>query len=159
MMGFCDNSKMKSFDTVEIMNIFAYGTLMDTDIMEQVSGCSGDGKSAVLEGYQRYGVRGEQYPGIIADNEGKVDGVLYSEVSPAAVRKLDLFEGEMYSREEIRVRITGDSQTVKAMAYVVKQEYEHMLTQQSWDFDSFLENGKKLFENNYYGFGELQEKP
>lgn len=139
------------------MNIFAYGTLMDADIMSHVSGVTGRGTNAVLEGYARYRVSGEQYPGIVPEGGGKVEGMVYFDISADQVRRLDIFEGEMYSREKIKVKIVGENTTAEVMAYVVKPEHVHFLTRKPWDFEGFLKEGKRLFEEDYYGFDELQE--
>lgn len=140
------------------MNVFAYGTLMDADIMKHVSGIAERGKNAVLRGYRRYKVHGEQYPGIICENGGEVEGILYSDISDEALRNLDIFEGEMYSREKVQVVLNREAGNVEAMVYVVKPEHADKLIKKPWDFDHFLENGKQLFEDHYCGFDELQGK-
>lgn len=141
------------------MNLLAYGTLMAPDIMQEVSGCAAiESVDATLDGYRRYGVRGEQYPGIIRANEGQVEGVLYLDVPPEAVVRLDLFEGDMYSRESVTASRKSDGKTVEAMAYVVRPQFAHLLTAEQWDFQDFLKNGKQLFEELYSGYEEFNGK-
>lgn len=140
------------------MHLFTYGTLMALDIMGDVSGCALEGVGVILDGYERYGVRGEQYPGIIKADHGRVEGVLYYNVPPEALTRLDLFEGKMYSREPVRVVRKDDGKFIEAMAYVITPESAHMLTGKAWDFNNFIQNGKQIFEDLYSGFGEIKER-
>jgi hypothetical protein len=140
------------------MNIMTYGTLMVPEIMREVSGCVLDSVEVILDKYQRYAVQGEQYPGIISDAEGHVEGVLYLDVPPEAVNRLDVFEGDMYSREPVAVRKKKDGIVMEGMAYVVKAGYVKMLTDEIWDYQNFLQHGKQLFETEYCGFNELKNR-
>lgn len=140
------------------MNLLAYGTLMAPDIMKEVSGGVWGSIPVILEGYRRYGIRGEQYPGIVRADEGQVEGVLYLDVSPEAITRLDLFEGKTYSREPVRVLQKSEGIPFEAMTYVVKPEFVHLLTLESWDFNNFVKNGKQLFEELYDGFEVLGQQ-
>ena len=138
------------------MNIFAYGTLMDAEIMNTVAHRKYAGKPAVLQGFGRYGVRNEPYPGIVEEEGGTVEGILYSGVTDDSVHRLDVFEGDMYDRREVKVNpLDGDAQ-IPAMVYVVRPEYRHLLTAERWDFASFLERGKGEFTGGYQGFDDLK---
>lgn len=127
-------------------------------IMHEVAGCSPEPVDVILHGYQRYSVRGEQYPGIIKEAGGRVPGVLYREVPPEALQRLDLFEGSMYDRLHVPVLHELDGERIEAMAYVIKPEYQYMLSENLWDFDRFLKEGRELFEEQYCGYNELNTK-
>ena len=138
------------------MNIFTYGTLMDAEIMQTVTHQKYTGKSVVLLGFERYGVRDEPYPGIVEKEGGTVEGILYSGVNDDSVHRLDVFEGEMYDRREVLVSpVDGDDQ-ISAMAYVVRPGYRHLLTAERWDFETFLNKGKGQFTGGYQGFDDLE---
>lgn len=137
------------------MNLFTYGTLMAPDIMKAVAGCSLQSIEVGLEGYRRFGIRGEEYPGIIKADGGKVEGVLYLDVPAEAMARLDLFEGNMYSRNPVMVSVKDSVRQLEAMVYVIKPEFAHLLTSRGWDFQNFLKNGKRLFETGYGGFEAL----
>lgn len=139
------------------MNLYTYGTLMAPDIMQAVAGCRLQSVEAYLEGYQRFGIRGEEYPGIIKAMGRKVEGVLYLDVSSEAMARLDLFEGEMYSREAVMVQPREGDKPLSAMVYVIKPEFAHLLTAEEWDFQHFLQHGKRQFEEEYDGFEALDE--
>jgi gamma-glutamylcyclotransferase (GGCT)/AIG2-like uncharacterized protein YtfP len=128
---------------------------MAPDIMQAVSGCILQSLEATLEGYRRFGIRGEEYPGVIRSKGGSVEGVLYLDVPPEAMARLDRFEGEMYSREAVMVHPKGGDRALAAMVYVIKPEFTHLLTSEEWDFQKFLKHGKRVFEEEYDGFEAL----
>lgn len=138
------------------MNIFTYGSLMDTEIMQHVSGVTKQGTACILNGFQRYQIRGEQYPGIVRKDTGSVEGKIYCNISQEALARLDIFEGEMYRREKVEITVSKEEIPMEAMVYVIKPAYTHCLSDQSWDFETFLKQGKKLFEDHYFGFAELK---
>ncbi len=138
------------------MNIFTYGTLMDTEIMQMVTQGEYVGKPAVLHGFERYGIRGEPYPGVIEKPDGSVEGILYVGVTGESVYRLDVFEGDLYERKEVQVMPMGGSAGISAMVYVVRPECRHLVTAEKWDFETFLEQGKGEFTGGYQGFEDLK---
>lgn len=134
-------------------DLFTYGSLMCADIMERVAGCRVPCRQALLQGFFRSGISGEDYPGIFARPGASVAGVLYLDLPEEAVRRLDIFEGELYERQEVEV-IAGGSRSL-AMTYVVKDCYRHRLTGGEWSYDLFLRTGKARFEKDYLGFGKI----
>jgi gamma-glutamylcyclotransferase (GGCT)/AIG2-like uncharacterized protein YtfP len=135
-------------------HLFAYGSLMCPDIMGLVSGLSLPGEPAVLTGYRRCKVRGEPYPAVLVDSDASVTGILYRNLNEPAWQRLDRFEGEMYRRLEIQVRL-GDESCARAGVYVIQPAYHHHLSLEDWSFDEFLREGKARFECDYRGFDSL----
>lgn len=135
-------------------NIFTYGSLMCGDIMFRVAGGKTDSTQATLNNFFRSKMRNEEYPGIIAKPEATVPGVLYFNLPAEAIERLDVFEGEMYQRQQVEV-IAEDHGPVTAMTYVIKPEYRHVLTGREWSFSEFLAVGKIKFEKSYFGFQEF----
>jgi gamma-glutamylcyclotransferase (GGCT)/AIG2-like uncharacterized protein YtfP len=135
-------------------SLFAYGTLMCEDIMRDVAGCLPAHAPATLKGYRRWTVKGEQYPGLAPDPEGRVEGVLYRDVSASAWERLDRFEGEMYARRMVLVEL-DDGRTVDAEAYIVKPECAGRLEDSEWDLAEFLRNGKAAFRRGYKGYQSI----
>jgi gamma-glutamylcyclotransferase (GGCT)/AIG2-like uncharacterized protein YtfP len=136
------------------MNLFAYGTLMDPEIMAQVSGSVCRSETATLHQYVRKKVRGEVYPAIIEQQGSSVDGVVYFDVSEAACERLDTFEGSLYVRTETAV-ICNNGECVKAYAYVIKAGHGHQLSGADWNYEKFLANHKQLFQVAYSGYDKL----
>ena len=135
-------------------NIFTYGSLMCRDIMFRVAGCKTDYTQATLNNFFRSKMHNEEYPGIIAQRDAAVPGVLYFELTAKAINRLDLFEGEMYRRQEVEVIMENHDQAT-AMTYVIKPQFKHLLTDEEWSFSEFLAVGKEKFEQSYFGFQEL----
>lgn len=134
-----------------MVNLFTYGSLMCSDIMFKVAGCQVEFSQAVLNNFFRSKMHGREYPGIVEQPKAQVSGVLYRNLSPEALRRLDVFEGNMYQRQEVEIMIT-DRGLAMAMTYVIKPRYRDQLTDEEWDYDFFLAFGKKKFEKTYFGF-------
>jgi len=133
--------------------LFTYGSLMCSDIMSTVAGCQSDSMAATLKDFQRSTIHGEKYPGIFHQANGTVEGVLYLQLPEEAILRLDQFEGEQYSREDVQV-ITPQG-PCRTMAYIIKPQYHHLLTGEPWSFEQFLVTGKTEFIKYYQGFKKL----
>jgi gamma-glutamylcyclotransferase (GGCT)/AIG2-like uncharacterized protein YtfP len=137
-----------------MVNLFTYGSLMCSDIMFKVAGCRVDFSQASLNNFFRSKIRDKEYPGIVPQTGALVPGILYFDLSPEAIKRLDIFEGELYRRQEVEV-ITENHGSATAMTYVVKPQYRDLLTDEEWSFSYFLAFGKKKFEETYLGFQDL----
>lgn len=135
-------------------NLFAYGTLMCEDIMTQVSGVRLTHVPGFLKGYGRRSVSGEQYPALVPDENGRVEGVLYLNVPGPAWDRLDRFEGEMYARQRVVVE-QNDGVVWPAETYVVRPEFRGHLDSSDWDFALFLRTGKDRFMKYYKGYQSI----
>ena len=135
-------------------NLFAYGTLMCEDIMHEVAGELFERVPGTISGFSRYRVRGETYPGLVPQEGGSVDGVLYLNITRSAWERLDRFEGAMY--ETVTLPVVCNGKIIAAESYIVKPAFRHLLENTLWDFSLFLESGKTLFRNGYQGFFRYQ---
>lgn len=133
---------------------FTYGSLMCEDIMSRVCDASVRGEAASLLDHARHPVRDEDYPGMVAMAGHAVSGVLYRDLPAKAWVRLDEFEGGMYQRCSVSVKL-GNGDQVEAWAYLFRPAYRHLLLPGEWDFQRFLAEGKLRFELNYMGFGIL----
>lgn len=122
--------------------------------MFRVAGCKTNYTQATLNNFFRSKIHNEEYPGIIAQANAVVSGILYFDLAAKAIGCLDLFEGEMYQRQEVEVIMENQDQAT-AMTYVIKPRYQHLLTDKEWSFSEFLAVGKARFEESYFGFQEL----
>ncbi len=136
-------------------NLFAYGSLMCTDIMLLVSGENCRSSRGTIQGYQRLKVRDECHPGLVRGGDKVVEGVVYHNLTKDCWNRLDRFEGLMYERETIDV-VVGATATILANAYLVKLEYRDRLKSELWDYEEFLKSGKNSFVDNYLGFGAVE---
>ena len=101
--------------------LFAYGTLKDREIQENIFGRTLTGTADSLTGYaiqkikieEEFGM--EEYPIIVPseDTNQIIEGILY-EISELDIEKVDTYEGRHYKR--IEVTLTSNK---KAWAYVI----------------------------------------
>ncbi len=127
---------------------------MCNEIMEEVSGYRKPGVEAVLEGYIRYRIKREHYPGVIPKSGFHVDGIVYTSVPESAWRRLDSFEGELYQRQTVRVFLNNRN-AVYADTYIIKPKYLHLLDDSQWSYQVFLESGKHHFQKQYIGYRSI----
>jgi len=131
--------------------LFAYGTLMDPEILASVIGGPRAGRPAQLKGYRRFRVRDTEYPAILRAGGGMVAGVLYAGLLPRDWSRLDRFEGGLYRRELVQVR-DASGRWQSAGAYVLRPERRAAVSAEAWDFARFLSDGKQRFAREYEGF-------
>jgi len=86
--------------------------------------------------------------------KGRVEGVLYRDVPRSAWRRLDRFEGEMYTRQLVEVWMFHGA-PITAEAYIVRPEFLCQLEASEWNFANFLRNGKRPFQRDYSGYRDL----
>ena len=137
-----------------MLNLFTYGSLMCSDIMYQVAGCRPDSVPANLKDFFRSRIRGEEYPGIVFQPGSKVSGILYQDLPPSAMERLDRFEGRQYLRQEVQVLTEGHG-LCTADTYVIHPEHKELLTGEPWSYEHFLAVGKARFLSVYLGFQEI----
>ncbi len=134
--------------------LFTYGSLMCEDIMFRVAGDCEVAGEAVLDGFRCLAVCNEEYPAIAPCENAATRGVLYRAIAADGWRKLDDFEGEMYERRSVTVRLIS-GETVSADTYVFRVEFHHLLTDLDWRFETFLKQGKQRFIEKYIGFERI----
>ncbi|WP_420475715.1 gamma-glutamylcyclotransferase family protein [Noviherbaspirillum sp. ST9] len=98
-------------------HVFTYGSLMFPEVWQRV--VRGDYRStpARLDGYARFEIAAETYPGMVAAAGSSVEGVLYFDVSFADMAALDAFEGTQYRRDMVRV-VLESGESVEAGTYI-----------------------------------------
>ena len=117
------------------VNLFAYGTLQLPDVLHAVVGQRWQGDAALLVGYARYRLRGKPYPAIVAEPTGNVTGLLYAGVGAEELALLDSYEGELYERRTVNVRVGGDAQP--ALVYVLGARHYSLLCGEAWELGEF----------------------
>jgi len=137
-----------------MVNVFTYGTLMDPEIMATVSGAAHRSERATLVDYVRKILEGEVYPAIIRREGARVGGIVYFDVTPKAVDRLDAFEGPIYVRTDV-VAIGYDEGPIPCHTYVLKASCADRLSNDDWSFETFLKRRKNVFQRTYRGFQTL----
>ena len=133
----------QSDDSAKEMHVFTYGSLMFADVFLQVTSQLSQSVPAILTRWRRYGLRGLTYPGAVRTDHADdcIEGVLWLDVAPAAIAKLDQFEGEQYRRVTVQV------QTVDGLSHEA-QIYEWLLHSQlegAWSPERFSRDHRASF--------------
>lgn len=104
-------------------HVFTYGSLMFPEVWQRVVRGRYRGARARLDGYARFAITGETYPGMVAAPGASVEGVLYFDVTPADIAALDAFEGKEYRRDVVRVALeSGESVEAGTYIYLLPQK-------------------------------------
>jgi gamma-glutamylcyclotransferase (GGCT)/AIG2-like uncharacterized protein YtfP len=139
------------------MHVFTYGTLMFPDVWRAVVGREFATVAATAAGFDIYCVRDAVYPGIVAVPDSSVSGIVYLDVDPASIARLDAFEDDFYHRQTIEVH-GDDGSIVTADAYVVPSADRHLLTNEHWAAEKFAARGDLArFVARYAGFERLTD--
>ncbi len=147
-------------------SLFTYGSLMFSDVWQEVTGLSMQPVPARLHDHARYSVEDEDYPAVLRQPGQIVDGALYTGLSAAALAVLDRFEGPDYQRVTVQVLRTDGTQAEPivfapqswpgAGQMVAAQLYLHLgqgvRTGQSWSVAGFRDAGMARFRREYIGF-------
>jgi gamma-glutamylcyclotransferase (GGCT)/AIG2-like uncharacterized protein YtfP len=101
----------------EPIHLFVYGTLMDPQRVESLTGKSFTRVEAALVGFERL-TFDLGYPFILPKRGAVVHGILLIDVDPVSLHHLDAYEveGDLYVRQIVDVCVATAS--VRAMTYV-----------------------------------------
>ena len=101
---------------------------------------------AVLHGYSRRRVEGQDYPGMMPEEGHSTRGIYVTGLTKANISKLDYFEGEEYERRKVKVKLLLKAGNAKGEGNVEGEEkeadtyvylYKNQLEEREWDFDEF----------------------
>ena len=126
-------------------NLFTYGTLSVPEVMTALIGRTFESSEAQADGYTCFLIKGEHYPGIVARAGHSARGRVHFDVDEETWSVLDRFEGDVYSRQSIEVKTSG--QPVSALTYVILPWRAEVLSETPWDEAAFLaEHGKAYID-------------
>jgi len=77
--------------------------------------------------------------------------VLYRNITTEDLTRLDLFEGDYYTREAVTLQLP-DGSTSPAQTHVLKDRYRHLADEQEWDPARFGSTDIHHFLTKYEGF-------
>jgi len=139
------------------MNVFTYGSLMIPSVMAAVTGKRFQVMKACLNGYARFKVKGESYPGIVYQPGAATDGVVHCDVDELSLKLLDEFEGELYKRVSVRIEV-DQSGSLNAETYLFAPKHLRRLSSDPWDFEEFKKEHLQEFLKSYKGFSLLPKQ-
>ena len=99
--------------------LFIYGTLLDAELFEAVTGLAheaANARSACLAGFRRVHMRGEAYPTLVRAGACRTEGLLVGPLAEAVWERLRIYEGEAYELSPVTVE-TGAG-PVEAVAFL-----------------------------------------
>jgi gamma-glutamylcyclotransferase (GGCT)/AIG2-like uncharacterized protein YtfP len=131
--------------------LFAYGTLALRPVMEAVTGRRFPYAEAVLEGYERFLLRGRSYPGIVESAGRTTEGGVYGGVDARAPALLDRFEDDFYERRRVSVTLRS-GEVRRAYAYVIPLRARDLLTREPWDETAFMERDYEKYLADCHSF-------
>jgi gamma-glutamylcyclotransferase (GGCT)/AIG2-like uncharacterized protein YtfP len=111
--------------------LFTYGTLMLPEVMEIVAGRRFAARDATLVGYRRRLLRDRVYPGLVPAAGESVGGVLWEDLDPPALARIDRFEDAPYERVELRVAV-APGESCAAFVYLLRPEHAALATDAAW---------------------------
>ena len=83
---------------------------------------------AVLADHVRFAIMGETYPGMVAQEDEQVEGVVYFDVTHEDMASLDAFEGSDYRRDKVMVTTeAGESIAAHTYIYLLPQRFSGAL--------------------------------
>lgn len=120
------------------MNLFVYGCLLAPEVVERVTGRSFRSEEGVLHGYMGLRLKRSPDAALVPFPDTQVEGLVYFDVDGESLRRIDVFQGPDFKREEINVQ-TGSDQWAEAETHVFKLRERRRLTAKSWDETEFRE--------------------
>ncbi|HEY9052994.1 MAG TPA: gamma-glutamylcyclotransferase family protein [Gammaproteobacteria bacterium] len=131
-------------------SLFCYGTLEFPEIMFRVTGEIFPFESAWISDYARYRVKNQAYPGLVYEPGACTSGTLYHEIKPRHFKRLDAYEGILYSKQEIFIE-TECGELCCALVYLVPQQKKSVLSSQPWDKEHFERQSYYRFLKREFG--------
>ncbi|WP_027859304.1 gamma-glutamylcyclotransferase family protein [Marinobacterium jannaschii] len=122
-------------------NLFTYGTLMIPEVIKAVLKRTPDVyQRASLADHICRVLTDESFPGIKPARDEVTPGLLYKNISEEDLTLLDEYEGELFQRNKVTV-LTDDGNRAIAWSFVIKPQYAHLLSNQGWNWEQFIEEG------------------
>lgn len=112
------------------IHLFCYGTLMVSEIWNSLVEGKYNSVPGTIDGFQRYCIRDESYPGLVREPGSQVQGVLYLDLEKSEFSALDSFEGSEYERKMISV--FTERSTESAFVYLYRTEFSYCLEKRVW---------------------------
>jgi gamma-glutamylcyclotransferase (GGCT)/AIG2-like uncharacterized protein YtfP len=133
------------------VNLFVYGSLMFDVVWQHIARTSNPGVPATAHSWSVRSLQGVSYPGLIpAPPDSLASGLLRTNVSPAALARLDAFEGPDYLRQLITITLPDSSPSL-AWAWIVSPAAMHLVLPETWDADRFARDSLTDFLRNATG--------
>ena len=129
-------------------DVLTYGSLMFEPVWSAVVTGRYSSRAVRVDGWQRYVIPGEDYPGAVLSAGSSMTGVVWEGVGAEDLARLDAFEGDQYER--VRVLVEPDSRP----AWIYAWRGPRPLASTLWDPDAFAQREVMArFLANHLGAG------
>jgi hypothetical protein len=105
-------------------------------VLEALTGRRFASEPAVLDGFARFLLRGRSFPGAVPRPGASTPGRLYHDLDPSSLALLDDFEGDLYRRRRVAVRIAAGPAR-EAFAYLLADGSAALLSSRPWERERF----------------------
>ncbi|MCQ8896186.1 gamma-glutamylcyclotransferase [Limnobacter humi] len=129
------------------MHVFVYGSLMYLPVWQQVVKGQYARQPATAVGYARYAVPQEDYPAMVEQAGAQVQGMVWLDVTPEDIERLDAFEGPEYTRQTIAVQLESLKEPLQVDTYLWLNHDQ--LQRHEWRVDLFEAVGLQQFLNKH----------
>jgi hypothetical protein len=129
-------------------SLFVFGSLMDRQVLELVSGLSAKMLSmqdATARGFRQCEVVEESYPVLVADDTEDCRGLLIGGLTPQALDRILFFEGDEYQLEPVNVVREERGMDKIEPAYYFRDTGGYSVKSESWDYDKWRSQHKRAF--------------
>lgn len=139
----------------ERKHVFTYGSLMFPVVWQGVVRGNYRAVAGTVNGFRRLCVLAEEHPAlVIARGAPALAGVVYFDVEPADLARLDYFEGREYARVSLSIALAAETadgaappRVITAEAYLALNVDD--LVHRDWDVAAFERDGLPRFLNRY----------
>jgi len=129
-------------------DVLTYGSLMFEPVWSAVVTGRYSSRAVRVDGWQRYVIPGEDYPGAVLSAGSSMTGVVWEGVGAEYLARLDAFEGDQYER--VRVLVEPESRP----AWIYAWRGARPLASTLWDPDAFAQREVMArFLASYLGAG------
>lgn len=139
-------------------NVFVYGSLLADEVVRALLNRVPPSSPATLSDYHRFKIKGRVYPAILPVQSKKVTGRVLLGISGVELDILDEFEDVEYTRTEVDVFFTENSENLRAYAYVWSNPNDPDLYAE-WDFEEWKKVHMDDFVQMTGSFMEQLELP
>lgn len=129
--------------------VFVYGTLQLPLIQRLLTGKSFPAQPARVVGFRRGLVEGQRYPSLAPEPGGEVPGLLLREVSPAALARLDAYEGPEYERIQALAHTAAGAEP--CWLWLLRAEHRERVSREAFDLQLFIARDLAAFLGGYPG--------
>lgn len=122
-------------------DLFFYGSLLDKDVFEGISGLKRDKvrtTAAIREGFACTGMLNWPYPMLVQQQNAKLSGIVFHDIEDPALSRIKFYEGDEY--ELVEVDLIANGQAMKA--FVFEGSQNEVSDGKAWSFERWQADEK-----------------